>query len=96
MAKKTAWIQSCIRTLEQLAVLDETVQGLTGVYTARKYSTTYPITDDDMKEANSAMTAAEFNANVITVLADLNSFGHNVALPAKDRKASMNIAREDI
>jgi len=96
---KTQFIQRTGQAIISLAILQETIAGLSGVYVDRGMNpgATNAITDQDLIDAGvTTMTAAEFNANAISVLGDYLVFcDGTAALPAVKRKTKLNIARGD-
>ena len=98
MANKHNFITRARDTIVQMAIMHESITGLSGVYTDRGHfpGGEDPITDQDLIDAGVPMTAVQFNTNVIGVLGDYLSFANGTALPAFARKSKMNKARGDM
>jgi hypothetical protein len=96
MNQKSVFIVRVTDAVNKLAELQEQITGLAGVYTARGYGSTDPLTDANFAEAGFNMSAATFTVEAVPVMADYLSFCNNVATAAKDRKTSMNKTRTDI
>jgi hypothetical protein len=95
---KTKFLTAVSKAVEQLAITQEIVTGLSGVYAARGHAANGvdPITDDDLKNAGIPMTALQFKDNIVPLFVDYLSFCGNAAVSAKDRKSIMNQVRKDI
>lgn len=95
---KAKFLQQTASAVTSLAALHEMVSGLAGVYAARGYASgaADPITDADLTAAGIPLTAAQFAAQVVPLLADYLNFMGNVDTTAQDRKTIANRARTDI
>lgn len=95
---KAKFLQQTASAVTSLAALQEMVSGLAGVYVARGYAAGQadPIADADLAAAGVPLTAAQFNAQVVPLLADYLAFMDAGAVTAQDRKAVANKARTDI
>jgi len=97
MTAKSQFIVRAVDAVTQLALSEETISGLAGVFTARGYASgPNAITDQDLADAGINLTAADFTSNVAIILAEYMNFCNNAVVVTKDRKTSMNIARRDI
>ena len=96
MANKTQFINRTLDVMVQMALLEETIAGLSGVYVDRGFAAgTDQIVLSDLTAAGSTLTVAQFSDG-ISVIADYLSFCRNVAVPAAQRKTKLNITRKDI
>ena len=96
MSQKSLFIIRVTDAVSELAKLQEQITGLAGVYTARGYGSTDPLTDADFTSAQLNLTASTFSGEAVPVLADYLNWCNNIATAAKDRKTSMNKTRTDI
>lgn len=97
MANKTQFINRTLDVMVQMALLEETISGLSGVYIDRGFAPAQadPIVQSDLTAAGSTLTVAQFNAAIV-VIDDYRKFCNTTALPADARKQKLNIARKDI
>jgi len=98
MTSKIQFINKATDALTDLALLQEKITGLAGVFTARGYQVggTDPIVDADMTGSESKLTAAQLQTILVPILSEYLSFCNNLAVATKDRKSDMNKARKDI
>jgi hypothetical protein len=103
MANKYQFIGRVLDVMVQMAVLEETISGLAGVYTDRGFQPagSDAINQADLTAAQSTLTVAQFT-DALVVIAEYQTFCKTTAtLPAPTpagttRKTKLNIARKDI
>lgn len=97
MSSKTQFVIKTVEIAVSMAQLYEKINGMADVYAARGYQAggAMAITQADLDNALPGVTLTQFT-NAVGAIGAFIDFCDNKALPAADRKTSLDLLRTDI